>query len=150
MHWRTATRPGCVLIFPLPISPTPTQTAPKSTSLSHTQSITLSKLASLAELDEASLRAQLALMHASTQVVTWNGGDALAGTPQPAGDLDFALERGEDGQEMVVVQESRAAGASGSAFLVSHIQKLQDIVTELEGIVLAPAPGASAPAVAAN
>ncbi|KAL6771281.1 hypothetical protein ACKKBF_B34645 [Auxenochlorella protothecoides x Auxenochlorella symbiontica] len=113
-------------------------------------SITLSKLASLAELDEASLRAQLALMHASTQVVTWNGGDALAGTPQPAGDLDFALERGEDGQEMVVVQESRAAGASGSAFLVSHIQKLQDIVTELEGIVLAPAPGASAPAVAAN
>lgn len=106
------------------------------------QSISLSKLARLAELDEATLRSQLDLLRASTQVVTWNGGDALAGSPAPAGDLDFTLENGADGEVMVVVHESRAATAGGCAFLTGHIQKLQDIVAELDSIKL-PQPAAA-------
>jgi RNA polymerase I-associated factor PAF67 len=107
------------------------------------QSISLPKLASLAELDEAALRAQLDLLRASTQVITWNGGDALAGAPTPAGDLDFSLETTPSGETMVVVREARSVGTGGSAFLISHIQKLQDITAELEGIALPQQPAAA-------
>ena len=41
------------------------------------QSISVSKLAHLAEMDEATLRAQLALMRKVSQVVTWTRGDCL-------------------------------------------------------------------------
>lgn len=127
--------------------PRPAHAPPQRTSLTHAratavQSISLSKLARLAELDEATLRSQLDLLRASTQVVTWNGGDALAGSPAPAGDLDFTLENGADGEVMVVVHESRAATAGGCAFLTGHIQKLQDIVAELDSIKL-PQPAAA-------
>lgn len=97
-------------------------------------SISLRKLAGLSELDEAALRQQLELLHRSAQIVTWSGGDALEGAPQPAGDLDFAIERGEDGTDMVVVSEARTDAGSGSAFLIQHIQKLQSIVSELEAL----------------
>jgi hypothetical protein len=41
------------------------------------QSISVAKLARLAEIDEATLRGQLALLHSVGQVVTWTRGDAL-------------------------------------------------------------------------
>lgn len=45
------------------------------------QSISVSKLAHLAEIDEATLRAQLVLMQHVGQVVTWTRGDALQVRP---------------------------------------------------------------------
>lgn len=103
-------------------------------------SIPVGKLASLSELDEAGVRAQLDLLQRSSMVVTWNGGDALAGEPQSCGDLDFSIEKSGDGQDLIVVGESKGASIKGD-FLVRHIQKFEDIVRDLDAIQLPTAGG---------
>ena len=40
------------------------------------------------------------------------GGDALAGAPQPAGDLEFSIEQ-QEGEQMVVVKEAKAKAVKG-------------------------------------
>ena len=94
------------------------------------------------EMEEPAVRAQLELLKASQDVVTWTGGDALAGTLQHAGDLGFTVER-QDGQEMVVVAESKAKGVQGD-FLVRHIAKFEGIVRDLNALTgpAVPAPAA--------
>jgi hypothetical protein len=80
-------------------------------------SIPLAKLASLADLDSAKVEAQLELLRRSASVVTWGGGDALAGAPQACGDLEFSVED-QDGERMVFVQEvntSRGIKGEGHA-----------------------------------
>ena len=95
--------------------------------------IPVSKLASLAEMDEASLRKQLDLLKSSSWVITWPGnGDALAGEPFPCGDVDFTIEP-QDGQDMVVMKEIRASAPKGD-FLVRHIQKFEAIVEDLNSV----------------
>lgn len=116
-------------------------------------SITVAKLASLAEMDEAGVKEQLDLLRAASTVITWSGGDLLTGSPQPAGDVEFSLER-QEGQEMVVVAEPKAQAVRGSELLLRHITKLGEIVADLErlgaGPLAQPAPAAGAPSVAAH
>lgn len=100
-------------------------------------SITVPKLASLAELDEAAVRSQLDLLSRSSQVLTWTHGDALSGEPQACSDIEFSLES-QNGQELVVVREGKGSSITGD-FLVRHIQKFEDIVKDLDSIVVAAA-----------
>lgn len=99
-------------------------------------SIPAAKLAALAELDEPALLAQLDLLRATTRVVTWSGGDALAGEPVNAGGVDFeVVER--DGRKTVVVRsDGKAVAAPSAAFLLGHVQKLREIAAELDAIVI--------------
>lgn len=115
--------------------------------LSLYSSITVAKLARLAEMDEASLRSQLDLLRRSTQVVSWDGGDALAGKQESTGELDFSIEN-QGGQDMVVVRETGAVVRDAAAFITQHISKFEDIARDLDAIVL-PQAGAAA-SVAAN
>lgn len=99
-------------------------------------SIPLDKLASLAEMDTATLKSQLELLRASTQVVTWSGGDALAGKPVPAGDIEFSIVE-QEGKEMVVVAEPKTKTVKGD-FLLRHIARFDEIVRELDSIATRP------------
>lgn len=102
-------------------------------------SISLAKLASLLDLDEAALRSQLMLLKAASVCKTWSGeGDALAGTLQPAGDIEFYVDVDpKSGQELVHVAEAKAVQRAPE-FLVQDIGRFQDIVRELS--VHDPAP----------
>lgn len=106
-------------------------------------SIPITKLALLSEMDEDGVRQQLQLLQKTTQVMTWGpgSGDALSGSLEVCGDLDFSIEK-QNGEEMVLVKETRQSGVKGD-FLVRHIQRLADLARDLEAI--APA----APAVEA-
>ena len=109
-------------------------------------SISIAKLAALSEMDEATARGQLDLLSLASSVITWNGGDALAGEPAPCGDIEFEMKK-EGGQDMVVVRESKASSVT-SDFLVRHIAKFDDIVRDLDSIQLpTPAAAVAAPAV---
>lgn len=110
-------------------------------------SITVSKLASLAEMDVAGVKAQLDLLRRTSSVVTWSAGDVLSGEPQPCGDVDFSLES-QGGEELVIVQEAKGSSIKGD-FLVRHIQKFEDIVRDLDAIAL-PTPAAASGATAAG
>ena len=108
-------------------------------------SITIAKLASLSELDEVAVRGQLDLLSKTATVITWTHGDALAGEPQPCGDIEFSVES-QNGQDLVVVREAKGSSITGD-FLVRHIQKFEDIVKDLDAIqlpVAAAAAGAGA------
>lgn len=95
--------------------------------------IPVSKLASLAELDESNILKQLELLKSSSVVITWPGkGGALAGEPQACGDIDFSIES-QNGEEMVVVKETKAKTTRGD-FLVRHIQKFENIVEDLKAL----------------
>jgi translation initiation factor 3 subunit L len=95
-------------------------------------SIPISKIASLSELDEQSLREQLDLLRRTSSVLTWTAGDALQGEPQQCGDIDFSVES-QGGEDLVVVKESKGTTVKGD-FLVRHIQKFEDIVRDLDSM----------------
>ncbi len=105
------------------------------------QSISVKKLASLIDLDEATLRGQLSLLKKTAACVTWTGGDLSSGTPQPCGDLDFSLEKDPaTGDDMVVVVEPKVQRRNVGEFLVRHITKFEEIVRDLEAIPTTKAP----------
>jgi translation initiation factor 3 subunit L len=107
-------------------------------------SITIAKLGTLAELDEATVRAQLDLLTKSAQVITWSSGDALSGEVQQCGDIDFSVDV-QNGQELVLVKESKGMVLSGE-FLVRHIEKFEDMVRDLDAIQLPTAASVAAAA----
>jgi translation initiation factor 3 subunit L len=121
--------------------------------LSLYSSIPVAKLAALADMDEPTALAQLELLRRSTEVITWSGGDALAGAPERCADVEFEVRpTGEGGAAMVEAREAApgAAGAAGGAgrgadFLARHVAKLDMIVADLD----AAAPAAAAAAVGA-
>eukprot|EP00889_Picochlorum_renovo_P007471 jgi/Picre1/34501/NNA_001969.t1 len=94
-------------------------------------SITISKLASIAEMDEAEVRKQLDLLRATSSVLTWVSGDTLSGEPQPCGDIDFTIEHRE-GRNCC---RTRGKGRSIKGdFLIKHIQKFNDIIRDLKDV----------------
>jgi translation initiation factor 3 subunit L len=97
-------------------------------------SIPIIKLALLAEMDDAGVKQQLALMQETTQVMTWTPGcgGSLSGSLQPCGDIEFTVEK-QDGVEMVLMKETRQKGVKGD-FLVRHIQRLADISKDLDAL----------------
>lgn len=99
-------------------------------------SIPAAKLAALAELDEPQLLAQLDLLRATTRVVTWSSGDALSGAPVTAGGIDFDVVERDGARTVVVRSDGRAVAAPTAAFLLGHVQKLREIASELDAIVL--------------
>ena len=107
-------------------------------------SISVEKLATLAELDVATVRTQLDLLTKSSQVITWSSGDALSGEPQPCGDVEFSVDVGAD---LVLVRESKGSAITGE-FLVRHIQKFEDIVKDLDSIQMPTVAVAAASAAA--
>ncbi|KAG7675274.1 hypothetical protein Ndes2526B_g08141 [Nannochloris sp. 'desiccata'] len=109
-------------------------------------SITIAKLGTLAELDEATVRAQLDLLSKSAQVITWSSGDALSGEVQACGDIEFSVEM-QNGQELVLVRETKGTVLTGE-FLVRHIQKFEDMVRDLDAIQLPTAASTAAAAAA--
>ncbi|KAK9824526.1 hypothetical protein WJX72_011098 [[Myrmecia] bisecta] len=108
-------------------------------------SISLPKLASLMELDEATVRGQLLVLKAASFCKTWSGtGDATEGTVHAAADVDFYIDINEAGTELVHVSDTKVVRRQGE-FLARHISKFADIVRdlntpELPNVPLAPAP----------
>ncbi|KAK9832045.1 hypothetical protein WJX81_001814 [Elliptochloris bilobata] len=102
--------------------------------------VSLRKLASLMDLDEATVRGQLMLLKATGYCKTWAGeGGADAGTVQAATDLEFFIDLDQaSGQETVVVAEAKPVRRQGE-FLARHIAKFEEIVRDLS--LPAPEPG---------
>ncbi|KAK9803817.1 hypothetical protein WJX73_002987 [Symbiochloris irregularis] len=109
-------------------------------------SISLSKLGSLLDLDETALRSQLMLLKAASMCKTWSGeGGALAGTLQPAGDIEFFVDVDtRSGQEVVHVAEAKPVQRQND-FLVHDIARFDSI---LKSLIASEAPGSTPRALA--
>lgn len=112
-------------------------------------SISLSKLSSLMDLDEDTLRKQLVCLKSKSYGLQWNGEvDATSGILASSSDIDFLLDVDTtSGQEMVIVSESAQAQSQSRShidLLSKHIIKFEEILRDLEGS--APAAPAQAPA----
>jgi translation initiation factor 3 subunit L len=93
-------------------------------------SIPVSKLASIVDMDEKDVRAQLELLRSTSYVKTWvEGADALGGEPQHCGDLEFSIES-RNGEDVIVGKEAKAASVKGD-FLIGHIKKFNSIIKDL-------------------
>ncbi|BDA50611.1 Eukaryotic translation initiation factor 3 subunit L [Coccomyxa sp. Obi] len=107
--------------------------------------ISLPKLASLMDLDEATLRSQLILLKTTGFCITWNGeGDATAGTRQAATDIEFHTDIDEEGVELVTVAEVKPVRRQGE-FLARHIAKFEEIVRDLNMPIPPPAVDGAVP-----
>lgn len=116
-------------------------------------SISVSKLASLLDMEEASLRQALMALKAKNYVMAWNpsaGSDMTGGDYVSVAELDFFLDvDSNSGAELVIVKEPVAAARQvGEVEVLSrHILKLQQITKELTAQPILPA-GAAAQAAA--
>lgn len=110
-------------------------------------SISMSKLSSLMEVDEDTLRTQLACLRSKSYNMKWTPGnaDATAGTYVASSDIDFFLDVDPaTGDEMVIVSDT-VHTRHHAEFLSRHICKFEEIIASLESAPAAPAP-APAPA----
>jgi translation initiation factor 3 subunit L len=117
-------------------------------------SISLSKLSSLMDLDEDTLRKQLMCLKSKAYGLQWDGGlDATSGTLASSSDIDFHLDVDPaSGKEMVIVSESAQAQSqarSHTDLLAKHIIKFEEILRDLEGGSAPTVPPPAHPRVAA-
>lgn len=118
-------------------------------------SISVAKLASLLEMDEAALRQSLMALKARNYVMAWDpsaGTDMTGGKFVSVADTDFYLDVDPTtGAELVIVKEGVAARQVGDIEVLSrHILKLQQITRELTAQPILPASAAAATAAPAT
>mmetsp|Transcript_19202 Transcript_19202/g.53747 ORF Transcript_19202/g.53747 Transcript_19202/m.53747 type:complete len:518 (-) Transcript_19202:405-1958(-) len=95
-------------------------------------SIDIQKLASLMELDQATLRQQLTCLKAKSYSLQWTGGaDATQGQYLSASDIDFYIDTDASGREMVNVSDT-VHQKQHTDFLARHISKFEEIIKDLD------------------
>jgi translation initiation factor 3 subunit L len=114
-------------------------------------SISVAKLASLLEMDEAALRQALMALKNKNYVMAWDadaGNDMTGGSFVSVADIDFFIDADPaTGAELVIVKEAVSSRGQVEAEVLSrHIAKLHAITKELSAQPLLPA--AAAPAAA--
>ena len=132
------TLPGASLRLPLAHNPdtprrlstpllTPFNSTPTFARMDPRPSVSVAKLASLMEIDEPTLREQLARMKEKTTVLQWNGGaSALDGSPVCVADVDFDV----DDADVVHVREAKIVKRDDEYFL-RHIEKQNALMADL-------------------
>lgn len=113
-------------------------------------SISMSKLSSLMDIDEAQLRTQLACLKNKTYNLRWNGSaDATAGAFAAASDIDFYLDVDPaTGAEMVIVSDT-VHTRHHAEFIARHIARFEEIIRDLEAPASVVAAAVEAPPAAA-
>jgi hypothetical protein len=112
-------------------------------------SISVSKLASLLEMDEAALRQALMALKNKNYVMAWEpaaGADMTGGAFVSVADIDFFIDADPGtGAELVIVKDSSAGSRQTveAEVLSRHILKLQQITKELSAQPILPAAAAA-------